>query len=159
MQDLLYPILLAIHMMLALTLIAVVLLQKSEGGLGGLGGGGGGMSGFMSGRGTANLLTRTTRWLAAGFMATSLAMAWLATHRAAPESIIVPPTTQAPTQPTLDLPVTAPTGQADTGTTGSGAPTSGTTEPATPAAGASDIAPPAAGATGTTEPAVPTTNQ
>ena len=74
----LLTILLAIHIMLALGLIGVVLLQRSEGGLGGLGGGG--MSGFMTTRGTANLLTRTTRWLAGAFMATSLVLAWIATH-------------------------------------------------------------------------------
>src|ERR1700741_958327 len=78
MNELLTPILLAIHIMLALGLIGVVLLQRSEGGLGGLGGGG--MSGFMTTRGTANLLTRTTRWLAGAFMATSLVLAWIATH-------------------------------------------------------------------------------
>ncbi|MGH6959204.1 MAG: preprotein translocase subunit SecG [Dongiaceae bacterium] len=157
MQDVIYPILLAIHLMLAATLIGVVLLQKSEGGLGGLGGGGG-MSGFMTGRGTANLLTKTTRWLAAGFMATSLALAWLTTHRTAPESIIAPPTTQAPALPTLDEPQTAPAGG-----TGTGAATPGTAETAAPAPGTTA---PDAGASGTvapgsgtTEPAVPTTNQ
>ena len=54
--------------MIVATLIATVLLQKSEGG--GLGMGGG--AGFMSSRGTANLLTRTTAVLAVGFFATSL---------------------------------------------------------------------------------------
>ena len=47
-------VVLVVHVMLAVTLIGVVLVQKSEGG--GLGiGGGGGMSGFMTGRSTANL--------------------------------------------------------------------------------------------------------
>jgi len=69
-------VLLVIHILLALALIGVVLLQRSEGGGlgigGGGGGGGGGMGGLLSGRGTANLLTRTTAILAAGFMVTSL---------------------------------------------------------------------------------------
>ena len=47
-------VLLTVHMMLAVALIGVVLLQRSEGGMGGLGGGG--MSGFMTTRGSANLL-------------------------------------------------------------------------------------------------------
>ena len=64
MHSLFSVILLTVHMMLALALIGVVLLQRSEGGMGGLGGGG--MSGFMTTRGSANLLTRTTRWLASG---------------------------------------------------------------------------------------------
>jgi preprotein translocase subunit SecG len=69
-------VVLVIHVMLTITLIGVVLVQKSEGG--GLGiGGGGGMSGFMTGRSTANLLTRTTAFLAAGFMLTSIALAVL----------------------------------------------------------------------------------
>ena len=57
-----------VHLMIVAVLIASVLLQKSEGG--GLGMGGG--AGFMSSRGTANLLTRTTAILAVGFFATSL---------------------------------------------------------------------------------------
>ena len=61
-----------------------VLLQKSEGG--GLGVGGG--AGFMSSRGTANLLTRTTAVLAVGFFITSLLLSWLASYDRKPSSII-----------------------------------------------------------------------
>ena len=64
---------LVVHLMIAAALVAVILLQKSEGGA--LGMGGGGMSGFMTGRSTANLLTRTTAVLAAGFFATWIALA------------------------------------------------------------------------------------
>jgi len=74
-------VLLVIHILLALALIGVVLLQRSEGGglgIGGGGGGGGGMGGFLTGRGTANLLTRTTAILAAGFMITSITLTILA---------------------------------------------------------------------------------
>lgn len=75
-------ILLIIHLLIALALIGMVLLQRSEGGGlgigGGGGGGGGGMGGFMTGRGTANLLTRVTAILAALFICTSLALAKLA---------------------------------------------------------------------------------
>lgn len=69
-------VILVIHLMLAIALIGVVLVQKSEGGALGIGGGGGG-GGFMSVRGTANLLTRTTGILAALFMTTSLVLAIL----------------------------------------------------------------------------------
>jgi protein translocase SecG subunit len=58
-------VVLVIHLMLAAALIGVVLLQRSEGGALGIGGGGGGGGGFLTGRGTANLLTRTTAILAA----------------------------------------------------------------------------------------------
>ncbi len=70
-------ILLIIHLLIALALIGMVLLQRSEGGglgIGGGGGGGGGMGGFMTGRGTANLLTRVTAVLAALFMISSLGL-------------------------------------------------------------------------------------
>ena len=70
---------LTVHLMIAAGLIVVILLQRSEGGGLGIGGGaGGGMGGFMSARGTANLLTRTTAILAAAFMATSILLAIVA---------------------------------------------------------------------------------
>jgi preprotein translocase subunit SecG len=75
-----------VHMLIALALIGVVLLQKSEGGA--LGMGGGGMSGFMTGRSTANLLTRTTAILAAAFFATSITLVVLSNQTRAPRSIL-----------------------------------------------------------------------
>jgi preprotein translocase subunit SecG len=92
-------IILVVHLMIALAMIGVILLQKSEGG--GLGMGGGGMSGFMTGRSTANLLTRTTAILAACFFVTSIALAFLAGHQSAPRSIIesAPTAPQAPAAP------------------------------------------------------------
>ena len=70
---------LTIHILIALALIGVVLLQRSEGGgLGIGGGGGGGGGGFMTARGTANLLTRVTAILATCFFATSLILAIMA---------------------------------------------------------------------------------
>ena len=77
-------VIIVIHLMLVLALIGVVLLQKSEGG---------GLvssanSGFLSGRGTANVLTRTTALLAAGFFLTSLALSWFAGLDRKPTSII-----------------------------------------------------------------------
>ena len=77
-------VIIVIHLMIVAVLIATVLLQKSEGG--GLGMGGG--AGFMSSRGTANLLTRTTAILAVGFFVTSLLLSWLASYDRTPSSII-----------------------------------------------------------------------
>jgi preprotein translocase subunit SecG len=77
-------VVIVIHLMIVATLIAMVLLQKSEGG--GLGMGGG--AGFMSSRGTANLLSRATAILAAGFFLTSLVLSWLASYDRKPSSII-----------------------------------------------------------------------
>ena len=79
-------VVIVIHLMIVAALIATVLLQKSEGG--GLGMGGG--AGFMSSRGTANLLTRTTAVLAFLFFATSMGLNWLASYDRKPSSIILP---------------------------------------------------------------------
>ena len=90
-------IVVTIHLILAVALIGVVLLQKSEGGA--LGMGGGGMSGFMSGRSTANLLTRTTAVLVGLFFLTSIGLAVLASQQRAPRSIVDQPVTGGPVSP------------------------------------------------------------
>ena len=71
-------VILTIHVLIVLALIGVVLLQRSEGGALGIGGGGGGGGGFLTGRGAANALTRTTSVLAALFFATSISLAIIA---------------------------------------------------------------------------------
>jgi preprotein translocase subunit SecG len=76
-------VIIVIHLMLVIALIGVVMLQKSEGG-----GLVSSTSGFLTGRGTANVLTRTTALLAAGFFLTSLALSWLAGLDRKPTSII-----------------------------------------------------------------------
>lgn len=81
-------VLISIHLIVVLGLIVVVLLQRSEGGLGLGGGGSGGVSGFMTGRGQANALTRATAILAAMFFATSMTLAVMSHRAAAPRSII-----------------------------------------------------------------------
>ncbi len=70
-------VIIVIHLMVVVALVTVVLLQKSEGGALGIGGGGGG-GGFMTGRGTANVLTRATTFLAAAFFITSITLTLLA---------------------------------------------------------------------------------
>ena len=87
-------VIIVIHLMIVASLIGVVLLQRSEGGGLGMGSGGGG--GFMTGRGTANLLTRTTAFLAIGFFVTSLFLSWLAGLDRKPASIVE---TGAPSAP------------------------------------------------------------
>src|ERR1700757_1923799 len=94
-------VVLVVHLMIVIVLIGAVLLQKSEGG--GLGMGGG--AGFMSSRGTANLLTRTTAVLAFLFFVTSLFLSWHAGLERSPPSIIV----GQPSQPAGGTPITPPT--------------------------------------------------
>ena len=77
-------VVLVIHLMLVLALIGVVLLQRSEGGGLGIGGG----SGFMTSRGTGNVLTKTTWGLAVAFFATSLVLSILAGYGRQPTSIL-----------------------------------------------------------------------
>ena len=92
-------LLLAVHILIALSLVGVILLQKSEGGA--LGMGGGGMSGFMTGRSTANLLTRVTAVLAAAFMTTSILLVVLHNRDRAPRSIIDQGAPASPTAPVV----------------------------------------------------------
>ncbi len=76
-------VLLLIHVMVAIALVGVILLQRSEGGALGIGGGGG----FMTGRSAGNALTKTTAILAACFFATSLGLSILASqHSGAPSN-------------------------------------------------------------------------
>ncbi|OYY04880.1 MAG: preprotein translocase subunit SecG [Acidocella sp. 35-58-6] len=133
-------VLLVLHVFVTIALIGVVLIQRSEGG--GLGlGGGQGMGNFMSGRGTANLLTRTTAILGAAFFVLSLSLALLykggASGNAA--AILAPP---AQTTPSIPIP---------------GLPTSGTIPalPPTPADARPGPAAPAAPAAGVPAPGVP----
>lgn len=77
-------ILIVIHLMVVIALVGVVLLQRSEGGGLGIGGG----SGFMSARGSANTLTRTTGMLAVAFFATSLALSLHARYGERPLDIL-----------------------------------------------------------------------
>jgi preprotein translocase subunit SecG len=138
-----------LQVFLAVGLIGVVLLQRSEGG--GLGiGSSGGAGSFMSVRGTANFLTRVTAILAALFMITCLVLALLAKPNTAPKSIFdgpvpgstVPaPVIPAPVAPASEapaLPVPVPGEKPDAGVTTSPAPV--------PAAPAPAVVPPPAAA-------------
>ena len=102
-------ILFIVHVLIAIALVGVVMLQKSEGGA--LGMGGGGMSGFMTGRSTANLLTRTTAILGAAFFASSILLVLLTQTTRGPRSIIDqggPMGGPVPTAPLLPNLPTAP---------------------------------------------------
>jgi len=106
-------VLLLIHLFITMALIGVVLIQRSEGG--GLGiGTAQGMGAFMSGRGTANLLTRTTAILGAIFFALSLTLALMNRGTGVGRSLLdnppisapgpVAPVTHTPSAPALPIP-------------------------------------------------------
>ena len=94
-------ILLAIHIVVAVLLIGLVMLQKSEGGALGIGGGNGGN--LFSARGVGNTLTRVTAMLAAAFFLTSISLTVLANHKSS-SSIVG----TAPAQQTAPAGTTAP---------------------------------------------------
>lgn len=71
-------VLLVIQLIVAFAIVVAVLLQRSEGGALGIGGG---PTGMMSARGAANLLTRTTKWLAVIFIINSLALGYISANR------------------------------------------------------------------------------
>lgn len=93
---------LIIHLIVAIALIAVVLLQRSEGGALGIGGGGGG--GLVSGRSAATALTKLTWGLGVAFVATSMALTILAVRADRDATIIEAPATAGPGEVEILIP-------------------------------------------------------
>jgi preprotein translocase subunit SecG len=81
-------VVLVIHLLLALALVGLVLIQRSEGGGLGIGGGSGGLGGLATPGGTASLLTRATAFCAAAFFCTSLALGILAGQAGAERRVL-----------------------------------------------------------------------
>jgi preprotein translocase subunit SecG len=133
----LYTVLLIVYLFVTLLLIGVVLIQRSEGG--GLGiGTSQGMGSFMSGRGTANLLTRTTAVLAVIFFALAMVLAALNKGGSGGGSILDTIPASRPAPPPTGAPLTVPS-------------TPGTAAPTPPAPSTGGTAAPAGG----TAPAAP----
>jgi preprotein translocase subunit SecG len=110
-------VLLVVHLIIAIALIAVVLLQRSEGGALGIGGGGAGS--LFSARGVGNTLTRTTAILAVIFFFTSIGLTLLAKHTGGGSLFDRPATQQNQTTPALpELPALPSSGQEGQGQTG-----------------------------------------
>ncbi len=80
-------VVLVIHLILALCLIGVVLLQRSEGGGLGMGSGGGG-GGVMSARSAGTALGKLTWIFAIGFIATSIGLTVIAAQKSANSSVV-----------------------------------------------------------------------
>jgi preprotein translocase subunit SecG len=139
-------VLIVIHLMIVFSLVIVVLLQRSEGGALGIGGGGG----FLTSRGQANVLTRATAFLAAGFFATSLALTILAGWGKGGPSVFDRPASST-SQPAAPSGPTAPLGTGQGGILNQLRP-GGAPPPAAPAGPA---APPLAAPSGQATPPTP----
>ena len=100
-------VVLVIHLILALCLIGVVLLQRSEGGGLGMGGGGGGV---MSGRSAATALAKLTWIFAIGFICTSIALTVLAAKDSVGTSVIDQIGGKAPAPAQVSIAPLAPDG-------------------------------------------------
>lgn len=106
-------VVLTIHLILALLLIGIVLLQRSEGGGLGMGGGGG----AISSRAAATALGKVTWGLAIAFIGTSITLTILAAREAGTASVIdqlggtVP--VEAPAAPALDVDALLPPASTD----------------------------------------------
>ena len=134
-------VLLTIHLILALLLIGVVLLQRSEGGGLGIGGGGG----TMSARGAATAMTKLTWIFAAAFIVTSISLTIIAARGRDGGSVVdtaatAPATDTGTTAPAPDAPATTGGGLAGTDLTLPGAKTDA---PASPPPADAPAAPPA----------------
>lgn len=95
-------VVLIVHLILALGLIGVVLLQRSEGGGLGLGGGGGG--GLVSSRGAATALGKVTWGLAIAFIITSITLTIIAAQKAGGNSVLDRLGIEAPATQEGDIP-------------------------------------------------------
>jgi preprotein translocase subunit SecG len=134
-------VVIVVHLMVIVAMVALVLLQRSEGGALGIGGGG-----FMSNRAQGNILTRSTAIMAAAFFATSIMLTVLAELSAPPSAILnevpaatppaEPQTAPASGQGILDQiqGMSKPTQTPAAGTSGNGTSGDGTSVPTTPSA-------------------------
>ncbi len=80
-MDILWNIMIGIHVVAALGIIGLVLLQQGKGADMGAAFGGGSSGSLFGATGSANFLSRTTAILATLFFLTSLGMAYVATHK------------------------------------------------------------------------------
>jgi preprotein translocase subunit SecG len=95
----LFTFVLVVHTLIAIALVAVILMQKSEGGALGIGSG---PTGFLSARGAGDVLTRSTAILAGMFIATSIVLAVLAGadgQQRPIDTTLARPATEAPAAP------------------------------------------------------------
>ncbi len=110
----LHNVLLVIHLLVAVGVVALVLIQQGKGADAGAAFGGGASSTVFGSQGSASFLTRATGILATIFFITSLSLAYLSIQNVEPTSVVdtaieqkidVPAATEEPAKPTSDVPV------------------------------------------------------
>lgn len=132
-MDIWWNVMITVHVIAAVVIIGLVLIQQGKGADMGAAFGGGSSGSLFGATGSANFLSRATAILATVFFLTSLGMAYVATHK--PRSTAggvmdgVAPKPAAPAAPAVPSPATIP-GQE----TGKGA--GAAAQPAAPAAAA-----------------------
>ncbi len=100
-----HSILVVGHVLISVGLVAFVLLQQGKGADAGAAFGSGASSTVFGSRGSANFMSRTTALLAVGFFVTSLTLAYFATQRVEPTSVVdrIVPTEQVePAEPVVE---------------------------------------------------------
>ncbi len=112
-------ILVAVHLLLAIALIGLVLIQHGKGADAGAAFGSGASSTVFGSQGSGSFLTRTTAVLATLFFITSLALAYFAMQRAEPPSLMdvdsIPAAQEVPVVPVSEVPVTPEVPAGETG--------------------------------------------
>jgi preprotein translocase subunit SecG len=103
----LQTIVLVAHVGIALLIIGLVLLQRGKGADAGTGFGAGASGTVFGARGSATFFSRVTGVLAALFFVTSLTLAWLATQRTAPTSLLEGAPVEQTTVPPTEAPPAA----------------------------------------------------
>lgn len=96
---------LVVHILLAIGITVLVLLQRSEGGLGGLGGNNSAAN-FLTSRQTGNLLSKLTKYFFVAFVCTSLTLVIMAKNATRPETVsLIPVTSDQSTEVPVETPV------------------------------------------------------
>lgn len=102
-------IILAAHLLIALAIIGLIMLQQGKGADIGASFGAGGSQTLFGSEGSGNVLTKATAWLAVLFFATSFSLALVANQKAVVEDdldLVIPPAASAPAKPVEEeLPV------------------------------------------------------
>lgn len=89
MNEVLFPLVLTVHVLVGLGVIGLVLVQHGKGADAGAAFGGGSSGSVFGSSGSANFLSRTTAALATVFFITSLSLSYLASNKpAAPGSVM-----------------------------------------------------------------------